>query len=93
MKKARVYLVRGLLLTFCALLIAVGIALGNAKIELTESGAHKRLLVPIGTAAVGLNTFAGTGDQVRVPGFLDGPVVRRDADSSWTATWFCEDRV
>lgn len=93
MKKTRVYLVRGLLLTLSAFLLAVGVALANANIELTESGAHKRLLVPIGVGTAKINTFAGTGDQVRMPGFLDGPVVRRDADGSWTATWFCEDKV
>jgi len=93
MKKKRACLVRGVVVTFSALLIALGIALSNADIELTESGAHKRLLVPIGVGAAKFNTFAGTGDKVRMPGFLDGPVVRRDADGSWAATWFCEDTV
>ncbi|MGH8854082.1 MAG: metallophosphoesterase, partial [Telluria sp.] len=35
----------------------------------------------------------GTGDGVRMPGFLVGPVVRRNTDGSWAASWFCEDKV
>ncbi|MCC2958764.1 metallophosphoesterase [Massilia sp. IC2-477] len=93
MKKTRVYLVRGLVLSLSAFVIAIGVALANADVELTESGAHKHLLVPIGPATAKFNTFAGTGDKVRMPGFLDGPVVRRIADGSWAATWFCEDKV
>ena len=93
MKKTRTYLLRGILATAVLLLIAFGIALSNARVELTEHGAHQRLLVPIGIGMAGLNTFAGTGDQVHIPGFLDGPVVRRKADGSWAATWFCENKV
>ncbi len=93
MKNTRVYLVRGMFILVSALLIAFGIALANASVELTQSGAHKRLLVPIGVGTAGFNTFAGTGDKVRMPGFLDGPIVRRDADGRWTARWFCEDKV
>ncbi|MDQ2701938.1 MAG: metallophosphoesterase [Pseudomonadota bacterium] len=28
-----------------------------------------------------------------MPGFLDGPVVRRSSGNTWAATWYCEDRV
>jgi hypothetical protein len=69
------------------------VALSNASIELTESGAHTRLLVPVFAANVAINTYAGTGDQVRMQGFLDGPIIRRKPDGSWAATWFCEDKV
>ncbi|SFD97785.1 metallophosphoesterase [Massilia yuzhufengensis] len=93
MKKTRAYLLRGLAITASLLVVAVGIALANADIELTESGSHKRLLVPIGVATAGIHTYAGTGDAVRIPGFLDGPIVRKHADGSWAATWFCEDKV
>lgn len=93
MKQTRRYLLRGIGATAILLLAALGIALSNARVELTEHGAHRRLLVPIGIGMAGLNTFAGTGDKVHIPGFLDGPIVRKLADGSWTATWFCEDRV
>lgn len=93
MKKTRSYLLRGIGAVTVLFVAALGIALSNAKVELTENGAHRRLLVPIGIGMAGLNTFAGTGDNVRIPEFLDGPVVRRKADGNWAATWFCEDRV
>ncbi|CAN7584004.1 metallophosphoesterase [Massilia sp. LjRoot122] len=93
MKKARTYLLRGILVLMAVFLIASGIALSNAQVELTEAGAHQRLLVPIGVGNAGLNTFAGTGDQVRMQGFLDGPIIRRTANGAWAATWFCEDKV
>jgi len=93
MKKTRSILFRGIVATTALLLAAFGIALSNASVELTEHGAHQRLLVPFGIGKAGFNTFAGTGDQVHIPGFLDGPVVRRKADGSWTATWFCENQV
>ncbi len=93
MKKMRTYVVRSVVALMTLLLLAFVIALANANVELTEHGAHKRLLLPIGVGHAGLNTFAGTGDKVHMPGFLDGPVVRRKADGSWNATWFCEDKV
>ena len=93
MKKTRSYLLRGIGATAVLLLAALGLALSNASVELTEHGTHRRLLVPIGVGMAGFNTFAGTGDKVHIPGFLDGPVVRRKADGSWTATWFCEHQV
>src|SRR3546814_619172 len=36
--------------------------------------------------------YVASGRQVRIPGFLDGPIVRRGTDGNWSATWFCEDR-
>ena len=93
MKKARARIVRGILITASLLIVLFGIALANARIEMTDAGVHKRLLVPIGFGTAGIHTYAGTADQVRMPGFLDGPVVRRQANGSWTATWYCEDQV
>jgi hypothetical protein len=93
MKKARTYLFRGIFILASLFVVASGVALSNASIELTEAGAHKRLLVPIGLGHAGFNTFAGTGDQVRLPGFLDGPIIRRKDDGNWAATWYCEDKV
>lgn len=94
MKKTRNYLLRGTLVLGALLLAGFGIALSNARIELTEAGVHKRLLVPLGGVGhAGIHTYAGTGDDVRLPGFLDGPVVRRGADGGWAATWYCEGEV
>jgi len=93
MKKTRTYLIRGLLVLASLLLAGAGLALSRSNIELTESGAHTRLLVPVGVGRAAINTFAGTGDTVRMPGFLDGPVIRRKDEGSWTATWYCEDKV
>jgi hypothetical protein len=93
MKKARTYLFRGIGIAASLFVIAIGIALANASIELTESGAHKRLLIPLGSASAGIHTYAGTGDTARMPGFLDGPIVRRKENGSWAATWYCEDKV
>lgn len=93
MKKTRPYLLRGIAATLVLLLLLVGVALSNARVELTEHGAHRRLLVPFGIGEARFNTFAGTGDKVHIPGFLDGPVVRRKADGNWTAIWFCENQV
>jgi hypothetical protein len=93
MKKTRTLLFRGILVAATVLMVAVAVALSNASIELTESGAHKRVLVPVFAANAAINTYAGTGDQVRMQGFLDGPIIRRKPDGSWAATWFCEDKV
>jgi len=93
MKKARTYLFRGILGIVLLFVLATGIALSNARIELTEAGTHKRLLIPIGIGDAAIHTYAGTGDDVRLPGFLDGPIVRKKQDGSWTATWYCEDKV
>lgn len=68
-------------------------ALSFAKVEMTENGVHTRLLVPIGSKAIGLPNYAGTGEHVVLRNFLDGPVVHRLADGGWSASWFCEDHV
>lgn len=65
-----------------------------AKVEATSHGVHKRLLVPLlGDSTVALPIYSGTGDAVRIPGFLDGPIVTRLPGGGWSARWFCEDRV
>lgn len=93
MNKLRTYLLRGTLIALSLLIILVGVALSNASIELTDAGVHKRLLIPVGKQSIGIQTFAGTGDDVKLPGFLDGPVVRKGANGSWAATWYCEGKV
>ena len=80
-----------LILLLCSLLVLM---LCLTRIETTVHGVHTRLLVPTGTnALIGLNMYAGTGDLPVIPGFLDGPVIRRKGGGQWDAAWFCEDRV
>lgn len=76
------------------MIILLGISLANAKLELSQSGVHQRLLMPVGTGAyMAIHNYAGTGDRPFIPGYLDGPVVKRLGEDKWTASWFCEDRV
>jgi hypothetical protein len=72
---------------------AAFVALSCARVEMTEGGAHTRLLVPIVAGAIGVRVYSGSGENVTIPGYLAGPVVRRSADGAWSATWFCEDAV
>ena len=87
----RLLLVLGLLLALAVLAILA--SLSSSRVEMTAAGAHSRLLVPLGVGAVGVNLYTGTGEDVSAPGFLAGPVLRPQADGSWDAAWFCEDRV
>ena len=82
-----------LALLFALAVLAILAALSSSRVEMTAGGAHKRLLVPLVVGNVGVNMFTGTGENVSVPGFLAGPVLRPQADGSWDATWFCEDRI
>ena len=82
------------LLGLAATMVAVAfVALSCARVEMTGGGVHTRLLVPIVRGAIGVRVYSGTGENVAVPGYLAGPVVRRRADGSWSAAWFCEDAV
>lgn len=67
--------------------------LSAGRVESTQGGAHRRLLLPIGSGAVGVQVYSGSGDAVMLRGHLDGPVVRRGRDGTWSATWFCQDRA
>ena len=79
------------ILFLCSLLLLV---LCFTRIETSVHGVHTRLLVPTGTdAVIGIHMYAGTADQEVIPGFLDGPVIRRQPGGQWDAAWFCEDRV
>lgn len=81
-----------LLILLTLLLAAVAMALSHSTLELTAHGVHQRLYVPLGKGEAKISMFAGTGDSVSLPAFLDGPIVRPDG-GGWSATWFCEDRV
>lgn len=43
--------------------------------------------------AIALPVYSGTGEDVFIRGHLDGPVVRRRPEGSWSATWYCQDRA
>ena len=74
--------------------VLFGAMLFFAKIESTKSGVHQRLMLPLlGIAHVKSPMTAGTGDAAAIPGRFDGPVVKLDVANSWSASWFCEDRV
>lgn len=75
------------------LLIAAFTALSCARVEMTEGGAYTRLLVPIVRGAIGMPLYSGTGENVVIPGYLAGPVVKRGNDGRWSAKWFCENAV
>lgn len=84
-----------LLTGILVLLLAIAaVAIYNSKLEVTPNGVHSRLYVPVNSEKYAkVSMFAGTGDDATLPGFLDGPVVRRTTDGSWIASWFCEDRA
>lgn len=80
------------LLLLCMLLVAVFL-LSRAKLASTPGGVHAKVLIPLGERrSVSIPIYTGSGERVRIPGFLDGPVVRRAGDGRWDARWFCEGR-
>lgn len=92
----RKYLKRALY-TLASLALVVGILaftlLSCAKVQLTANGAPSRLRIPLLVADLASPITVAAGDGVTLPGFLDGPIVRRQDNASWDATWFCEDQV
>jgi hypothetical protein len=71
----------------------LGISFANADIETSAHGVHTRLMLPIAPgSAIGIHMYGGTADRPHIPGYLDGPVVRRDG-AGWKATWYCENMV
>jgi hypothetical protein len=69
--------------------------LSSLRVETTRHGAPTRLRLPIPkVGAMAFPAYAATAADFSVPGFLDGPVVRRGkSGDGWSATWFCEDRA
>lgn len=90
-------IVKRSLFVLAALALVVGLAalalVSCATVETTARGAPTRLRVPFLVGDAAFPVFVGDRDGVVLPGFLDGPIVRRDGDGAWSATWFCEDRV
>lgn len=82
-----------------ACLLVLGIALAAvmlplAQVQVGPHGVDERLVFPLpGVRDASMRMHGVTGAQVRIPGFLDGPVVQRDARGRWRARWWCEDRV
>jgi hypothetical protein len=67
--------------------------LSSLRVETTRHGAPTRLRLPVPKlGAVAFPVHAAKAADFSVPGFLDGPVARRDGDG-WTAKWFCENRA
>lgn len=93
MKMARMG--KRLLIAVPLLLLATPVVLLSlALLETTPAGVHTRLLLPAGSGAnIGIHLYSGTGDAPRIPGFLDGPIIKPAAGGAWSATWFCEDAV
>ncbi|MBB3120290.1 metallophosphoesterase [Pseudoduganella violacea] len=70
------------------------LSLSNARLQLSQEGVHEALYLPLAPGAYAkVHTYAGSGDAPIMPGYLDGPVVRRTAGDHWSASWFCEKRV
>lgn len=73
-----------------ALLLAL---LSCLRVETTAHGAPTRLRLPVPKlGAIAFPVYAAAAGDFSIPGFLDGPIVRRDGDR-WTASWFCGDRA
>lgn len=83
-----------LLAAIIAGLLAALVLLSRASVETTAHGAPERLRLHLpGGRDIAVPVHVASGRQVRIPGFLDGPIVRRGTDGNWSATWFCEDRA
>ncbi len=94
MARATRVLLKTVFYTAILLTILVMILLENSRIETTENGVDKRLHIPTGgSRSIAINLFSGTGSDVSIPGFLDGPIVKIDKHGKWDATWYCLDRV
>src|SRR5690606_7745092 len=73
--------------------LATIVLLESARVETTANGAPARLRVPMLVGDMAFPITVPAGRPVTIPGFLDGPIVRRQGGDAWSATWFCEDRV
>lgn len=72
----------------------LALSLANARLQLSQEGVHEAICLPLAPGAYAkVRTYAGSGDAPMMPGYLDGPVVRRTAGDHWRASWFCEKRV
>lgn len=95
--KARKLLKWGIFLLLAAIVavaLTILVVLSRASVETTAHGAPTRLRLHLpGGRDIAIPVYVASGRQVRIAGFLDGPIVRRGTDGNWSAKWFCEDRV
>lgn len=85
----RIAKVSGLLTLLVLVLILA--CLHQTRIGMTRSGVYRELMVPaLGFGTVSVPLYAADGQQVRIRGFLDGPVVRKKPEGGWEVIWFCE---
>src|SRR5690606_23978622 len=83
-----------LLAAIVAAALAILVLLSRASVQTTVHGAPTRLRLHLpGGRDIAIPVYVASGKQVRIPGFLDGPIVRRGTDGNWSAQWFCEDRA
>jgi hypothetical protein len=74
-------------------LLLLFVLLSCLRVETTRHGAPTRLRLPVpGIGAVAFPVYAASASDFTIPGFLDGPIVRRNG-GDWSASWFCEDRA
>jgi hypothetical protein len=74
--------------------LAALVLLSRASVQTTAHGAPTRLRLHLPSGRdIAIPVYVGRRGQGRIPGFLDGPVVRRDGAKAWSATWFCENRA
>lgn len=85
--------VRSLLAIVLIPVFLFSLSLFMAKVEVSQTGVHQRLFMPVGLAHIKIPLHTGTSDRQAIAGFLDGPVVKLDAKGAWTATWFCDDKA
>ena len=94
MRRSVRVIVRLLLLALVASVGGLAVMIASADVQVGPHGVHERLLLPLpGDRSIAVRTYGVSADAVRIPGFLDGPVVKRAEDGRWKARWWCEDRV
>src|SRR3546814_13912396 len=82
-----------LLAAIVAATLAILVVMSRASVETTAHGAPTRLRLHLpGGRDLAVPVYVASGRQVLIPGFLDGPIVRRRPDGNCSATWFCAAR-
>src|SRR3546814_9692200 len=72
-----------LLAAIAAATVAILVVLSRASVETTAHGAPTRLRLHLpGGRDIAVPVYVASGRQVRIPGFLDGPIVRRGTDGN-----------
>src|SRR3546814_5506543 len=75
-----------LLAAIAAAALAILVLLSRASVETTAHGAPTRLRLHLpGGRDIAIPVYVASGRQVRIPGFLDGPIVRRGRSEEHTS--------